>query len=378
MTSGRSGSIVLYSHGLYLNSGEGFFIPFTRDLPKGLYQIKMTLKQEASVYLALSQVKPGFINSDDFTEKRMIRLLDRNMSFITSVRISFRRLMIFLIKMLFMLALFCSVQVYAEAPDAQFKSAFNKGRFVMPGTDELQQVRRAYRMELTGQPADDLWKALAMQRISQQDVLYLREAPGSRTGKGLFAMRGGDNAKPWLLQAPHAKSDKYTGRIAALIFSEGAFKAAMWNSVPRKTRVENSVTDMTADMAHLPGTYWQAVTEGFARHYGDGKIIQLHGYAQSKRKSAAGRDSDMIISAGHRYPPHWVQELAQCLKKKLSGNISLYPYDVKELGATTNVQGHLLQNLGFNGFLHIEMSLPMRQQLLQKPDLRQLLLSCIR
>ena len=50
---------VLYSHGHFLNSGESFFIPFNRDLPKGLYQIKMTLKQGASGYLALSQIKPG-------------------------------------------------------------------------------------------------------------------------------------------------------------------------------------------------------------------------------------------------------------------------------------------------------------------------------
>ena len=60
------------------------------------------------------------------------------------------------------------------------------------------------------------------------------------------------------------------------------------------------------DMAHLSRIYWQVVTEVFARQYGDGKIIQLHGFAQSKRKSAAARDSDVIISAGHRNPPPWV------------------------------------------------------------------------
>lgn len=53
-------SIVLYSHGHYLNSGESFFIPFNRDLPKGEYRIKMMLKKGASGYLTLSQIKPGF------------------------------------------------------------------------------------------------------------------------------------------------------------------------------------------------------------------------------------------------------------------------------------------------------------------------------
>lgn len=296
------------------------------------------------------------MNSDDFTEKRTIGL----------------------IRLLWLMALFSCTPINAEVADAQLKGAFSKGRFVMPDTDELKQVRRAFQLELAGQSADEVWDALAMQRISKPQALYFREAKSSRTGRGLFAIGSGARVKPWLLQAPHAKSDKFTGRIVAQIFSEGAFKAAMWNSVPRKTRMENAVVERTADMAHLPGTYWQAVTESFARYYGGGKIIQFHGFAQSKRKSAVGRHSDMILSAGHQYPPLWVRESAQCLKKSLPAKISLYPYDVKELGATTNVQGHVLQNLGFNGFLHIEMSLQLRQQLLQRQDLRQLLLSCIR
>lgn len=308
------------------------------------------------------------MSKGDSTEKRMTRLIRRE----GEKKIS-------PLSVIFILALFCNVDVYAEALDSQLKKAFNKGgRFVMPDTEELQQVHVAYQMELTGQPANDLWKMLSMERISDKDFLYLQEAIDKRTGRGLFAMRRGDKIKPWLLQAPHAKSDLYTGRIVAQIFSEREFKAAMWNSVPRKTRVESSLMKMTADMAHLPNTYWQAVTGSFAQQYQNGKIIQIHGYAQSKRKSVAGRDSDVIISAGHKTPPLWVKQYAECLKKSLPVKVSLYPNDVKELGATTNVQGHLLQNLGFNGFLHIELSKPMRQQLLKRKDFRQILFACIK
>ena len=52
-------SIVLHSHGDYLNSGEHFFIPFKRDMPKGQYQIKIKLKQGTSGYMGLSLIKPG-------------------------------------------------------------------------------------------------------------------------------------------------------------------------------------------------------------------------------------------------------------------------------------------------------------------------------
>ncbi|MEE9413460.1 MAG: hypothetical protein V3V22_10460 [Methylococcales bacterium] len=285
--------------------------------------------------------------------------------------------MIRLINLVIVIMLLFYPQLHAQTPDSQLNSAFNKGRFEMPGRDELQQVSNAFRQELSGQSTNHLWRALAIQRIVQDDLLFFQEATNNLSGRGLFAIHKGTGVNPWLLQAPHAKYDKDTGKIAALIFADGKFKAAMWNSVPRKTRVDNLSSAITADMAHLKGTYWQALTEVFARYSGTGRIIQLHGFRQSKRKSAAGRDSEIILSAGHYYPPQWVRETAQCLKKSMPGKISLYPYDVKELGATTNVQNHLLQAIGFKGFLHIEMSRPMRQELVKSQTLRQLLVSCI-
>lgn len=271
---------------------------------------------------------------------------------------------------------FCCTQVFAGISDIQFNKTFNKGQFILPGAEELRLLNNAYQQELLDKPTEGLWNALAMQSRLQQDVLYIKEADNSQTGRGLFALNKSTKVKPWLLQAPHAKSDLYTGKIVAKLFDEGGIKAAMWNTVPRKTHIENTVGRRTADMAHLSGTYWQTVTEGFARHYADSKVIQFHGYAQSKRKSVAAKNSDMIISAGHRNPPLWVQQLALCIQKSLPGKISLYPYDVKELGATTNVQGHLLRRLGFDGFVHIEMGKSMRQRLLESQKLRSLLLAC--
>lgn len=52
-------SVVLHSHGHFLNSGESFFIAFNRDMPKGRYQIKIKLKQGTSGYMGLSLIKPG-------------------------------------------------------------------------------------------------------------------------------------------------------------------------------------------------------------------------------------------------------------------------------------------------------------------------------
>jgi hypothetical protein len=247
----------------------------------------------------------------------------------------------------------------------------------VPEINALKQVSSAFQQELAGQPASDLWNALAMQRISQNNVSFFQETADSLKGRGLFSIRQSADVRPWLLQAPHATSDKYTGEIAALLFDENQIKAAMWNTVSRKTKI-NNLTTRSADMAHLTGTYWQAVTESFARYQSTGRIIQLHGFDQSKRQSAAGQNSEIILSAGHRHPPSWVKQVADCLRQSLGTKISLYPDDVKELGATTNVQVQLLKNLGFKGFLHIEMSRLMRENLLNNKTLRQRLMSCIK
>lgn len=271
----------------------------------------------------------------------------------------------------------CHSPVYSETLHSALSNAYNKGKFILPDAKQLQQTQHAFQLEFGENSVDDLWDQLAIQRHSVGNLIFLQEALNRQTGRGFYAIRKGDLVKPWLIQAPHAKSDKYTGKIAELLFSENKIKAAMWNSVHRKTAIENSPEKKAADMAHLADTYWQVVTEIFGQHYQDGKIIQLHGFAQSKRKSLAGKQSDMIISAGHQIPPKWVKTLASCLKKTMPGIISLYPYDVKELGGTTNSQNKLLKKIGFHGFVHIEMSETMRYNLLQNKNLRLLLLNCI-
>ena len=276
-----------------------------------------------------------------------------------------------------MLFIFCAA-INAKTINARFKQAYNSGSYVKPKVDELELLAKAYHSELLGKPADVLWKRLEMQRIPEAKITYFQEMETHQRGKGFFAIRESENLKPWLIQAPHSKSDRYTGEIVDLMFNEGAFKAAMWNSVSRKTQVAGELGRLKADMAHLRGTYWQTLTEVFARQYHAGRIIQIHGFSQSNRNTKAGRDSDIILSAGHHHPPEWVQAVAQCVKTSFKAKISVFPYDVSELGATTNVQNRLLQRLGFKGFLHIELSLPMRQELKKNKVLRESLVRCIR
>lgn len=275
---------------------------------------------------------------------------------------------------LLLIMLFNTYPLKAETINQQWLSAFSKQTLQPVSLFELQQVEQAFSKELQGTQSE-LWAPLSMQRLAQPNRVILQENASAQQGRGLFMLNVGAIAHDVLIQAPHAKADRYTGKLAALLFEQGGLHAGQWNSVPRHAKIKGF--SALADMAHLSQTYWQVFTRVFATQFPHARIIQLHGYDRNKRNSQQGKDSEMIISAGHYYPPAWVQKTASCLKQKMPVKVSLFPYDVKELGATTNSQGQLLQALNNPGFLHIEMSLSLRQSLLDSAKLRQQLLDCL-
>ncbi|NOQ34598.1 MAG: hypothetical protein GQ569_01720 [Methylococcaceae bacterium] len=256
-------------------------------------------------------------------------------------------------------------QVQANSIDKHFKQAFNKQQdFVSPDSLQLQQFQNTFTQELQSSNQDKVWMSLGFKRQAESPFIFLSEM--ETQGRGFIVLRS-ENSKPWLLQAPHAKSDLYTGKIASRLFLEGEFKAVIWNSLPRKK----------IDVAHLYQSHWQAVTQAFSVQYPQGRIIQIHGFSAKKRKSLVAQNSDMIVSAGHLFPPLWVQKVVECLKAKTVLKVSLYSYDVNELGATKNSQSQLLQSLGHQGFIHLEMNKKLREDLLKNAALRKQLLVCL-
>ncbi|MEQ1738798.1 MAG: hypothetical protein ABL884_02740 [Methyloglobulus sp.] len=249
--------------------------------------------------------------------------------------------------------------------DTNIKLASGGTEAVTAPISELHTLKDRLKKLFNGANIAD-WQQLSLQQANHQGYDTVQELPAAKLGRGFFAIKT-RSTKNWLLQAPHADSDLYTGKIASRLFLEGEFKAAQWNTVKRSV----------SDMAHTPDTYWQAFTQVFAEQYPDGNIIQIHGYDQAIRKTEVGETSDMILSAGHDAAPLWLQQVASCLKKTFPQRVSLYPLDVKELGGTTNVQGQLLRSLGHHGFLHIEMSKTMRLELLENAEVRKRFLDCL-
>lgn len=262
------------------------------------------------------------------------------------------------------LVMMTSVQA-ATTLDAQIKLASGATSVIVATPNELQTFNTLLKPVFMGKGTSN-WQVLAMQQVNQGNFSTLQELPTAKNGRGFFAINT-QVKNNRLLQAPHSDTDLNTGKIVSSLFLTGGFKAAQWNTVRREI----------SDMAHTTDTYWQTFTKVFAEQYPDGKIIQLHGYEQTSRATDAALGTDIIVSAGHKSPPLWVQQTAACLKKSLSQIVALYPIDVQELGGTTNVQGQLLQSLGHQGFLHIEMTKVTRQALVDDANLRNRFMSCL-
>ncbi len=189
-----------------------------------------------------------------------------------------------------------------------------------------------------------------------------QEAGGG--GQGFYALRARGAAL--FLQAPHAAGDDLqTGEITFRLARELEPRALALSTTSRAE----------IDLARDGGSLFQEATLGFARHL-RGKeptVLQIHGFAQDKRRTEAGRNSDVILSSGHDTPGRAVQVLARCLRRDLDLQVGVFP-DVPELGAQTNLQG---QQLPQGSFVHVELSRDLRRDLARGEGI-DALAACIR
>lgn len=272
------------------------------------------------------------------------------------------------------------------------------GNYIQPGREELNKAEELFRRtlqlaqkglplnkeELTGLQKAwlDLNFGLIHLKGGANDLLVLEEEEEHKTGRGFYVFRSGQ-PKPILLQAPHSFSDLNTGEIALNLFQESQAVAVATNTVSRKE----------ADLAHMAESYFQSISTAFAKNYPEGIVIQLHGFSKKKRKSTSASEAEMVISDGSKTPSPWLRQTAKCLKRAValafppSGRpgvsesgadlVKLYPYEVRDLGATRNTQAQLLRGLGYDGFIHIEMSAAFRKLMHKDSITRQELLKCL-
>ncbi len=252
---------------------------------------------------------------------------------------------------------------------------------IAPGPEELHRAARLFLAELTGDDGRTLaagWRRLGFERTEAKDQAMARgchliqERTGRRTGRGTFLlcpMAGTRIA----LQIPHRYTDLDTGTLGQQMAREWPWVAVAWNSVPRNTPLDGGGT---ADLTHMPASYFNALIEALADSGLVMRIVQLHGFSQAKRRSPAARGAHLILSAGTHAPPQTLYAQAECLRRNLTEAARLFPDEVDELGAVTNVQGQVARQRGLE-FIHVEMSRPLRQRLIGDIQARTTLIRCL-
>lgn len=177
------------------------------------------------------------------------------------------------------------------------------------------------------------------------------------TSQGYFLRKA--EAQNYLLQAVHAHDDLYTGAIVLQMMqqSDSAKYAALSSS--RRRLLDSSVQNTLSNRLALRLTEENEVKA----------VIQLHGFAQEKRKTRAAQAANIIISSGHTESNFLTNSIYHCLQENFD-KVMLFGKNVYELGGTENFLNLALQDAAYSeNFVHIELSLQQRKALFDSLEL---------
>jgi hypothetical protein len=206
------------------------------------------------------------------------------------------------------------------------------------------------------------YAGLHLKVFGKDNSTYIFDDALSCSGNGYFIFNP-TAKREILIQAVHQYSDGPVGDILRHFQEEDSFKALAFNSHRRSSQ---------ADITHNDDSYLKQFSLSFIERYPNAVIIQLHGFLKEKRKTKLGREAEIIISNGNKHPAKQLQKMAACLSKHWLTKV--YPWQVSELGATTNEVGRALSE---GRFIHIEMNTKVRDELRLDKGSREVFLACL-
>lgn len=288
----------------------------------------------------------------------------------------------FFIRFLILLFIFLNASaLHAETAVERFLNESKGGSYNQSSAAELRKAEELFGYLFKGKLNDDVqkqWDKLNFKIVRMKDggeeFIILEEKETHKRGRGFYLFRQ-TNYKELAIQSPHSVDDLFTGEITLELVMEGKFVSAAWNTVPRS--YVNDGRNESSDLAHLKESYFTAYARAFARAYPSGNLIQLHGFVKEERRSKRGLETDIIISSGSKIPGSRAEQIDRCLGKDVAGMSSLYPVEIKELGGSTNTTGIALRKMGYNGFVHIELSKQMRMLLKDDKKIKTSFRGCI-
>lgn len=258
----------------------------------------------------------------------------------------------------------------------RFSQVSRGAHYEPPSMEAFEQARKTFLEMFVNQhiPCDKL-KSLGFRivRMPLKNESWVIIEDALHRGAGLYAVRSEPKqGVPLLLQAPHSFFDRYTRELAVQWMQEGGVTAVAWNTTHRY-----QLDDGRSDVAHQDISFFQAFMLAFAEAYPSGGIIQLHGFSSEKRRDSDAASADVILSNGTLHASVIIKRIDDCLDDLLVGASRVFPDEVGELGATSNRNARALRAIGFEGFVHVEMSQALRKKLSDVWFLRNRFVRCI-
>jgi len=235
--------------------------------------------------------------------------------------------------------------------------------------DEQAAERALFQAVLAAPPAElaapaPRAAAIGLRLVACGDAAVVVEEDGGRRGRGAYVVALAPSPAQLLVQIPHSFSDRYTLPLGRELFAAARARAIAFSTLHRRGAAGYGDNDNRvpprghADVAHDADATFQSFTHAWMAVQPAGLVVQLHGFADRRV------DADIVVSPGTRAPaPPWARAVRDGLSRLLPGRtVAVYPDDVDDLGATTNVQGRAVRAAG-GRFLHVEMSFSLRESL---------------
>jgi hypothetical protein len=256
-------------------------------------------------------------------------------------------------------------------PDALDRARSARGRYVTPSPVERDTLREAMRALVAGDRSRaELFAAKVGFVVDAlepyPDLLLLRERDDARRGGGAYVLRTGCTSR-LVVQAPHTLFDAHTLPIAWAVFARTHARALFVDTVHRYRGAEASASgDHPADVAHADDSLFHAATLGALDALRTPDVVQIHGFAPR----SGGADVRAVVSVGVDRENLRDTALAKrALEEALRGPVLRFPDEIRELGATTNVQGRATRARG-GRFLHVELGAEVRERAAEDSDTR--------
>lgn len=194
------------------------------------------------------------------------------------------------------------------------------------------------------------------------DCHLLREVPPLR-GRGMYLIAPTALHPRLLVQAPHVRNDQHSEVVAARLFLTASAAGLHCSTMSRyAVPADPDESHGPADPCHDVRHFLHAATQGAADAIAGLVVVQVHGYAEREVGELAGLAG--VLSEGDAEPGPPLLRCEAALEALWPGRIGLFGGEVRELGATSNVQGAWLRSQGDDRFVHLELSPAARRELM--------------